>query len=56
MADSLKRFTATFDSECDYCLGTVCEGELKARTPAGDYICEDCFDDYLQEEEEESDG
>lgn len=46
MSDQLKRFTARFDSECANCDRAMYEGDLIARTPDGDYICEDCFDQY----------
>jgi len=46
MSDGLKRFTARFDSECANCFSPMYEGDLIARTPEGEYICEDCFDLY----------
>jgi formylmethanofuran dehydrogenase subunit E len=46
MRDLLKRFTARFDSECGACGAPISEGDLIARTPDGEYICEDCFEDY----------
>lgn len=47
--DGLKRFEARFDSECNRCGKSIYEGDFIARTPEGDYIDEDCFDEYLEE-------
>lgn len=47
--DGLKRFEARFDSHCDRCGANITEGDPIARTQEGDYIDEDCFDDYLAE-------
>lgn len=50
-SDDLKRFLAHFDSRCDECDSGICEGDPIARTPDASYICEDCIDDYVREQE-----
>ncbi len=49
MSDGLARFTARFDSECGHCDSAMYEGDLIAFVKSeGIYICEDCFDDFLE--------
>lgn len=38
----MKRFTAHFDADCDWCDELVEEGDIKYRTDGGEYICEPC--------------
>ena len=47
--DGLRRFDAHFDSSCQRCSATICEGDQIARTPEGDYICEDCIQGWEED-------
>lgn len=49
MSDHLKRFDAHFDSQCNSCGADICEGDPIARTPDGDYICDDCIQGWDEE-------
>ena len=45
----IRWFRARFDGECDACGEDIDAGQMIARIPDGDYLCEQCGEEWERE-------